>query len=60
MLVNVTIPVFNEEKDLPRSIAALHAFLGKRARFPAVRFKRPGQGTRLRILRKAQFAGGHR
>lgn len=33
MLVNVTIPVFNEEKDLPRSIAALHAFLGKRARF---------------------------
>ena len=33
MLVNVTIPVFNEEKILPSSIATLHAFLTKHCRF---------------------------
>ena len=33
MLVNITIPVYNEERDLLRSIRELHAFLGKRARF---------------------------
>jgi glycosyltransferase involved in cell wall biosynthesis len=33
MLVNVTIPVYNEEKILPSSIATLHAFLTKHARF---------------------------
>jgi glycosyltransferase involved in cell wall biosynthesis len=33
MLVNVTIPVYNEEKILPPSIATLHDFLTKHARF---------------------------
>ncbi len=33
MLVNVTIPVFNEEKILPSSIATLHTFLTKHCRF---------------------------
>jgi glycosyltransferase involved in cell wall biosynthesis len=33
MLVNVTIPVYNEEKILPSSIAMLHEFLTKHARF---------------------------
>ncbi len=33
MLVNVTIPVYNEEKILPSSIASLHEFLTKHARF---------------------------
>jgi glycosyltransferase involved in cell wall biosynthesis len=33
MLVNVTIPVYNEEKILPQSIAALHAFLQQHCRF---------------------------
>ena len=33
MLVNVTIPVYNEEKILPASIATLHEFLRKHARF---------------------------
>ena len=33
MLVNVTIPVYNEEKILGSSIATLHAFLTKHCRF---------------------------
>jgi glycosyltransferase involved in cell wall biosynthesis len=33
MLVNVTIPVYNEEKILPSSIATLHAFLAGHCRF---------------------------
>jgi glycosyltransferase involved in cell wall biosynthesis len=33
MLVNVTIPVYNEEKILPASIATLHEFLTSHARF---------------------------
>lgn len=33
MLVNVTIPVFNEEKILPSSIATLHTFLREHCRF---------------------------
>ena len=33
MLVNITIPVYNEEKILPSSIASLHAFLGQHCRF---------------------------
>ena len=33
MLVNVTIPVYNEEKILPASIGTLHAFLKQHARF---------------------------
>jgi glycosyltransferase involved in cell wall biosynthesis len=33
MLVNVTIPVYNEEKILPSSIATLHQFLSLHARF---------------------------
>jgi glycosyltransferase involved in cell wall biosynthesis len=33
MLVNVTIPVYNEEKILPASIATLHEFLAKHCRF---------------------------
>lgn len=33
MLVNVTIPVYNEEQILPSSIATLHEFLTKHARF---------------------------
>lgn len=33
MLVNVTIPVFNEAKILPSSIATLHTFLTKHCRF---------------------------
>jgi glycosyltransferase involved in cell wall biosynthesis len=33
MLVNVTIPVYNEEKTLPHSIGALHAFLQQHCRF---------------------------
>lgn len=33
MLVNVTIPVYNEEKILPSSIGTLHAFLTRRCRF---------------------------
>lgn len=33
MLVNVTIPVFNEEKILPSSIATLHTFLSEHCRF---------------------------
>jgi glycosyltransferase involved in cell wall biosynthesis len=33
MLVNVTIPVYNEEKILPSSIATLHAFLTHHCRF---------------------------
>jgi len=33
VLVNVTIPVYNEEKILPSSIATLHEFLAKHARF---------------------------
>ncbi|HEY6951604.1 MAG TPA: dolichyl-phosphate beta-glucosyltransferase, partial [Bacteroidota bacterium] len=33
MLVNVTIPVYNEEKILPSSIATLHAFLSDHCRF---------------------------
>lgn len=33
MLVNVTIPVYNEEKILPSSIATLHDFLTKHGRF---------------------------
>jgi glycosyltransferase involved in cell wall biosynthesis len=33
VLVNVTIPVYNEENILPVSIAMLHSFLGKHCRF---------------------------
>ncbi len=33
MLVNVTIPVYNEEKILPHSIAELHTFLREHCRF---------------------------
>ena len=33
MLVNITIPVFNEEKILPSSIGTLHQFLGQHCRF---------------------------
>jgi glycosyltransferase involved in cell wall biosynthesis len=33
MLVNVTIPVYNEEKILPKSIASLHSFLEQHCRF---------------------------
>lgn len=33
MLVNVTIPVYNEENTLPASIATLHAFLSQHCRF---------------------------
>jgi glycosyltransferase involved in cell wall biosynthesis len=33
MLVNVTIPVYNEEQILPASITTLHQFLGKHCRF---------------------------
>lgn len=33
MLVNVTIPVYNEEKILPSSIATLHEFLTNHCRF---------------------------
>ena len=33
MLVNVTIPVYNEEQILRQSITTLHQFLSKRARF---------------------------
>lgn len=33
MKVNVTIPVFNEARDLEKSIRTLHAFLGGRCRF---------------------------
>ena len=33
MKVNITIPVFNEERDLEKSIRALHAFLGGHCRF---------------------------
>ena len=33
MRLNITVPVFNEEKMLPGSIAQLHAFAAKRLRF---------------------------
>ena len=33
VLVNITIPVYNEEKILPTSVATLHDFLTKHARF---------------------------
>lgn len=33
MLVNITIPVYNEERTLPASIATLHKFLNEHARF---------------------------
>jgi glycosyltransferase involved in cell wall biosynthesis len=33
MFVNVTIPVYNEEKILPHSVGALHAFLQHHCRF---------------------------
>ncbi len=33
MLVNVTIPVYNEEKILPTSITSLHTFLAQHCRF---------------------------
>jgi glycosyltransferase involved in cell wall biosynthesis len=33
MLVNITIPVYNEEKILPQSVASLHAFLEQHCRF---------------------------
>jgi glycosyltransferase involved in cell wall biosynthesis len=33
MLVNITLPVYNEEKALPSSIATLHAFVQKHCRF---------------------------
>ena len=33
MLINVTVPVYNEEKILPSTVETLHSFLSSHCRF---------------------------